>query len=207
VQSFLPQLQDAQRRKQLVQLSRRFEDMPIRGYVLAIGPSFFLIAIVSDRIRFDGFECFRLADLLKVNADPNIHFVETALRKRRERMPQKPSVRVTSICELLRTAARAFPLITIHREEVDPTVCWIGRVCSVSKDQLSLLEINPDATWEKSPATYPLDEITRVNFAGDYENALHLVATEPSPQIESRRIIGRKPRKNQTTKRPRPQRA
>src|SRR5687768_11500196 len=139
--NFLPELQDAQRRRQLVQLSRRFEDTPIRGYVLDIGPSFFVIAIVSDRIRFDGFECFRFADLLEVKADLNIHFVETALRKRGERMPRKPSLRVTSVRDLLLTAARTFPLVTIHREEVDPTVCWIGRVCSVSEDKLSLLEI------------------------------------------------------------------
>jgi hypothetical protein len=41
-----------------VRFSRRFEQSAIRGYVLDVGPRFFLFALVSDRIWFDGFECF-----------------------------------------------------------------------------------------------------------------------------------------------------
>lgn len=162
--------------------SRRFEDSPIRGYVLDVGPSFFLMALVSDRLWFDGFECFRFRDVSKVIADPYTHFAECALRKRRERVPKKPRVSVASIEELLLTAGRTFSLVTIHREEVDPKVCWIGRILSVEQGQVSLLEINADARWDEKPNTYRLKEITRVNFGGDYENALHLVAGDPVEQ-------------------------
>jgi len=143
--------------------------------VLDIGPRFFLTALVSDRIWFDGFECFRLSDVRGVKADPYAHFAESALRKRRERLPRRPHVSVASIEELLLTAGRAFPLVTIQREQVDPTVCWIGRVLAVERRSVSMLEINPDATWSDKPSTHLLKEITRVNFGGDYENALHLV--------------------------------
>ena len=58
-------------------------------------------------------------------------------------------------------------------------MCWIGRVQDVDRGRLSLLEIRPDAKWEDSPAEYRAVEITRVNFGGDYENALHLVGGDP----------------------------
>jgi hypothetical protein len=45
--------------------------------VLDIGPRFFLLAVVSDRLRFDGFECFRLGDVSDVHPDPYATFAET----------------------------------------------------------------------------------------------------------------------------------
>jgi hypothetical protein len=141
-----------------------------------VGPRFFLLALVSDRIRFDGFECFRCGDVKNLRPDLYTAFVEAALKKRCERRPKKPRVSVGGIEELLLSAGRSFPLVTIHREQVDPHECWIGRVQGVDGGRLSLLEIGPDARWEDSPEKYRVAEITRVNFGGDYEDALHVVA-------------------------------
>jgi len=69
--------------------------------------------------------------------------------------------------------------VTIHREQVDPNVCWIGRVHGLDRSRVSLLEIGPDARWEDSPEEYRVAEITRVSFGGEYENALHLVGGDP----------------------------
>ena len=104
------------RRHCIVRFSRRFEDFAIRGYVLDVGPRLFLLALVNDRIRFDGFECFRVGDVRDLTPDPYGAFAEAALEKRRERKPKTPRVSVASIEELLLSAGRAFPLVTIHRE-------------------------------------------------------------------------------------------
>jgi hypothetical protein len=168
------------RTRRFVRFTRRFEHSSIRGYILDIGPKFFLMALVSDRFWLDGFECFRVSDVSDVRPDPYAHFAETVLQKRCERVSKKPRLSVASIEELLLSASRVFPLVTVHREQVDPGVCWIGRILSVERGQMSLLEINPDATWDEKPNHYRLSEITRVNFGGDYENALHLVGKDPN---------------------------
>jgi hypothetical protein len=59
-------------------------------------------------------------------------------------------------------------------------VSCIGRVMGIDRGRVSLLEISPDAIWEKRPSEYPLREITRVNFGGDYEDALAMVGGSPS---------------------------
>jgi len=107
-------------------------------------------------------------------------FIQAALKKREERVPKRPPVKVASLEELLQSANRTFPLVTIHREKVDPDVCQIGRVTALDKGWISLLEIGPDARWDKKPSEYRLKEITRVDFGGDYEEALHLVGG-PAP--------------------------
>jgi len=174
------QLVTAMSNRQLVRFDWRFEDSPVRGYILDVGPKFFLLALVSDRIWFDGFECFRVGDVRGIRPDPHGRFAESALRKRRERLPRKPRVSVKNLEELLVSAGSRFPQVTIHREGVDSGVCWIGRVLGVERKHVSLLGITPDATWEEKPESFRLSEITRVSFGGDYESALHLVGGHPS---------------------------
>jgi hypothetical protein len=161
--------------REYVRFSRRFEDSSVRGYVQDIGPKFFLITLVSDRIWFDGFECFRIGDAENVRVDPHTHFVETALVLREAKMPSAAGVSVANIRELLLTAGQRFPLVSIHREEINPHACHIGRVVDMQQGTVSLREISPDATWDDYPTDYNLEEITRVSFGGDYEDALHLV--------------------------------
>lgn len=164
-----------------MRFTRRFEDGWVGGYVIAIGPEFFLLALVSDRIWFDGFECFRTSDVRRLQA-PQKHaaFIEAALKKRGEHIPRKPLVNIGNIEEILTSANRAFPLVTIHREVAAQGACWIGRVLKVARGRVSFLEIGPDATWEEKPDEYKLREITRVGFGADYEDALHLVGGPPA---------------------------
>ncbi len=181
----LSQIVTAKSERTLVRFESRFDHSSVRGYVLDVGPKFFLVAVVSDRIWFDGFECFRVGDVRDLHPDPHNSFVESALQIRGERIPEKPHISVASIEELLLSASRVFPLMTVHREQVDPDVCWIGRVLSVERGRVSLLEITPDAKWEENPEIYRLSQITRVGFGADYETALHLVGGEPNLSIKS----------------------
>jgi hypothetical protein len=105
--------------------------------------------------------------------------VESALRKRRARRPRKPKVSVRGLRELLLSAGKGFPLVTIHGEKVDASVCQIGRVIGVTNGRTSILEIGPGASWNEAPTEYALEQITRVDFGGDYEDALHIVGGDP----------------------------
>ena len=141
-----------------------------------IGPEFFLIALVDELIRFNGFQCLRLQDVRRLHVPAKYSaFLEAALSKRNERIPKRPRVKLDSLQEILQTSGHAFPVISIHREKAAPEVCHIGRVAGVNKDHVSLLEIGPDACWEDEATYYRTREITRIDFVGAYEDALTLV--------------------------------
>jgi hypothetical protein len=112
--------------------------------------------------------------------DPYAAFSESARKRLGDRKPRKPKVSVASVEELLLSANKAFPLITIHRERIKPESCWIGKVEKVERGRVTLMEIGPDAKWDEKPSTYKLSEITCVEFGGEYETALHLVGGEPT---------------------------
>jgi hypothetical protein len=131
----------------------------------------------------------RLSDVRRLSVpSPYAGFAVAALLKRGERIERKPRISLKSTDQLLRSANRLFPLVTIHQERVNPDTCKIGRVVGVSKSHVSLLEIGPDAVWEEKPTEIPLRRITRVDFGGGYEDALHIVGGAP-------RLSKLKPRK------------
>ncbi len=169
-------LSEAIKYRKLVRFTRPLERGSVNGYVLDAGQRILLVALVSDEIHFNGFECFRTADVRNLRAPgPHANFVEQALKIRGHRIPRKPRVSLASFGELLMSASRVFPLITIDREKADPDVCHIGRVVDVTNGRVKLLEIDPDAIWDVEPTSYLIREITRVAFGGDYEDALNLV--------------------------------
>jgi hypothetical protein len=168
------------RRKVLIRFNRPFDAGSTEGYLLDAGPEFFLIANVADTIRFDGFSCFRYKDVRKLQVPAKFApFIEDALKKRGERVPRKPKVKLSTVNEILLTSAHVFPLVTIHRERVAPDICHIGQIEGVSNSKVALVEIGPDAIWEDGLTTYSLKEITQVQFGGGYEEALILVGGEP----------------------------
>jgi hypothetical protein len=162
--------------RKLVRLTTRFDDFVVTGYVLSVGPGFVMLAVVNDRIWFDGFECFRRPDVLEVEEPPFAAFKEEALALRGERLPEPPAVSLVSIEELLVSAGAVFPLVTLHCEQTDPDACWIGKVGKVEDGEVSLLEVTPAADWDEEPTLYRTADITRVSFGADYENALWIVA-------------------------------
>lgn len=173
--------------KTLVRIKRSFGKWGDDGYVVDIGPRFLMIASVGNGIWLDGYQCFRLADIreLRIPA-PNSKFQEDALKKRGERLGKRPRISLDSLAALLRTANAAFPLVTIHREMLYRNECYIGRVVNVNRTHVSMREIMPNAHWESWTEKYRLSEITRVDFGGGYEDALHLVGGSPPKQRRSR---------------------
>jgi len=150
------------------------------GYILDIGPEFFLLGYIDDRIRFNGFECHRVSDVRKLKVPaPNAEFITDALLVRHESIDRKPDIDLSNITALLRSASKLFPLITIHCEKINPDTCKIGKVIEVGDTRLRLLEIGPDAIWEEKLTKIRLSDITRIDFGGGYEEALHLVGGDP----------------------------
>lgn len=184
--SMIEQLRDARRDGSLIRLYRPFEETYVRGYILGVDSEFFVLGLVSDRLWFDGFECFRVDEVDELVPDPYADFTQAALAARGEVRPEL-TLALTSIAALLTSAAERFPLVTIHKERDQPDACWVGKVISVEGGIVWLLEIGPDAKWDSAPSAHKLGEITRVNFGGDYEGALALIGGTPTaPTTQSR---------------------
>lgn len=179
------QLAQAMRERLLMRFHRRFEDGWVRGYVVGLGPEFLMLCEVSDHLRFNGFGCYRLADVKNLQPSPYPEFVETALERLGEVQPETPAVALNSIDDILTTAGNLFPVITVHAEVGAPEVCYIGAIVSLEGGVVWMRDIGPDAAWDPQTSARRLDDLTRIDFGGAYETALALVGGPPPALVEA----------------------
>lgn len=154
-----------------------------RGYVAAVGSDLFAIRVVDDGIRFDGFNCLRFEDVTQVDAPaPHAEFVERVIAMRGLEPPVWPALDLSSMGDLLRSL-ETLPMVSLHSEDsedVDEGVCYVGRVQRVTAETVDVLEITPDGRWDPVATEHFLEDITRVDFGGAYEEALQLAAVASS---------------------------
>ncbi len=164
-----------------------FEVGWLTGYVVATGPKFFVLELVTGSARLDGMACIRYSDVTAFGPEERAGFMTKALKARGETRAGQAPVTLASLPKLLESAGKAFPIITLHvpDAEIDGYACYIGRVMKLNAASVDFHHITPDGTWEKSLAEIPFSEIVRVDFGSDYEDALFLVAGKPR-QIRSR---------------------
>ncbi len=155
------------------------EDGWFDGYVARMGDQFFALAVIDEYVHVNGFACLRYEDVTNLTLPtPNEHFLVKALSMRGEYPPVCPSIDLTSALPLVQTANDKTQLITVHAEIAEPETCWVGRLRSYSEERIVLDLVTPAAEWDVDPYTIETDHVTRVDFGGEYENALMLVAGE-----------------------------
>lgn len=175
-------IDDAQSRQALVRVRRWIPySHQLEGFVVATSPRWFVLAVLSDQIAFNGWTALRIKDVQAVTVYPEEDCFEIrALKARVQWPPSAPAgIDLSTAPDVLRSASTVGPLISIHREFERPDVCWIGEVTRLADSRLSLLEVNVAGGWARTPRRFDVDDITRVDFGGGYEEALSLVAGPP----------------------------
>jgi len=176
-------LHRALRKRTLVRLRRRAPGMDrLDGFVVMPSETWTMLAVLGDGVALNGFAAVRTRDIVAVKGRGAIGaFVGKALALQGTWPVIAPSteVNVSTVSGLVETVAAGFPLVTIHLEEKQPDVCFIGRPIGCRKRTLAMHEVTPTATWRASPTRWRLKQITRVDFGGTYEEQLHRVAGAP----------------------------
>ncbi|MEM9480460.1 MAG: hypothetical protein AAGA58_12475 [Verrucomicrobiota bacterium] len=147
------------------------------GYLVGHSDELVMLQLVDSEIRFNGFQILRVEDITTFECPaPHQDFIENAMNLRKLEKPTAPDLDLTNLGMAFATLKRNAPLVTVYLELDEPDACYIGRVDTVSHDSLTMYYIDPDAYFDDEPTDYRLSQITRIDFGGGYEEALHLVS-------------------------------
>lgn len=173
----LERLHLAQEELALVRVDRGDEFDLLDGYVVAVGSEWVLLAVLDDAIVLDGHTALRLADVRRIGRRSNDDMVQQALSVREQWPPAPPGVTIDldSIRGLLTTLMEQ-PVITVHPELDDPTVCFIGAPAGLGDRSLRLVEVDSRGVWNNRSTKHRIADITRIDIGGRYEQALLSVA-------------------------------
>ncbi|MGL5819162.1 MAG: hypothetical protein ACRCYR_16475 [Phycicoccus sp.] len=151
----------------------------IDGFVVGIGKSWVTVALLDD-VRLDGWVVLRLKDIQAVAIDPDADcFQVRVLRARGQWPPTAPELDLSGPTTAIASAARLAPVVAIHVEFDRPDICREGKIVRIDDDVVALFEISTSASWFRAPTVIDVEDVTRVDFGGDYESALGEVAGPP----------------------------
>ncbi len=151
--------------KHLVQFTRPFEHGSTMGYVVDIGPRFFLLSLVDELIRFNGFQCLRLQDVRNLQAPARYSKFVAAALKTRGTNSEKASCKSRQSSGTLADGRQGISAYNDSSRK-GSSRGLPHRSCRGSERRLSLsIEIGPDARWDNEPLRYRNREITRIDFA------------------------------------------
>jgi hypothetical protein len=162
-----------------VRLERsKLEDGYMDGKIVALSSKIAALALVGEDVRPNGLTFLRVSDITKVaNPAPYARFLTRALRARGLLLARPPRGPMSSWADVIKFAASRYPLLTLHTEESDAEVCYVGKPKQVKASRCVLAGIGPDARWDTAePLAIALQEVTRIDCGGAYEEALALVA-------------------------------
>jgi hypothetical protein len=167
----------AKRTRAIVEIWRRpIDKHRLQAAVLAQENGLVLLHVLDEQILLNGFSVIRAKDISALELRPKYASFYGQALKKRKLVPRAPrGISLRSLPDMLTTASRKFPLITVHREGTNPNECDIGQSPSFHAGALTMRTISPNAGWHERPFRCPLRSITKVDFGGRYEEALALV--------------------------------
>jgi hypothetical protein len=173
----LIELEKARTRNNVVRIFREELDGPdgwTDGFVVDANEEMVLLQLVDDSVRLNGYQILFLEDISDfAHPAPFNDFQKKVLALRGEEVVD-PEVVLEDLAVLLIDISEEFGLVTLHREEIEPDSCEIGRVVRADAVTYELEEIGSDARWFDDTFEYDLYDITRIEFGGAYEDALLL---------------------------------
>ena len=173
----LIELEKARTRNNVVRIFREELDGPdswTDGFVVDANEEMVLLQLVDDGVHINGYQILFLEDISDfVHPAPFNDFQKKVLALRGEEVID-PEVDLDDLAVLLIDISEEYGLVTLHREEVEPDSCEIGRVLKADAVTYELEEIGSDARWFDETYEYDLYDITRIEFGGAYEEALIL---------------------------------
>ncbi len=174
--AFAKEIRAAKASGQMVRIKREaFDEEGNTGYVVATGRTYFVLELVTSAARFDGMACMRYSDVTSVAPEEHASFLERALEARGAVRATQAPVDLSSLHAIIESAAKAFPVITLHVPSDEMRYeCFIGKVIEMGAEAVDFAHITRDAEWEEWLREIPYTEIMRVDFGGDYEEALFL---------------------------------
>ena len=167
----------------LISIKRNaFDDSPWYGAVVQESERFVAIQNISDRYDFDGYRVFRRKDITTMEKSfEKREFIEAALRiKGLKPLPPKP-IELSSMRALMDSAQQQFGVLVISREKLYPDEVEVGTVRMASEKTYVLRWLTPQAEWENDDRPFRYQDVTMVEYGGEYENTLLMVANARAP--------------------------
>ncbi len=170
-------LRRCQEKKYLIELDRRPQIYErTAGYVLDFNDSLILIHLLEwNTFTLNGYVIIRKQDINRHRVFDKKSCWQNQAAKASRLKPIHPNISIATLEESIKSADKAFPVITIEKELVIGDACWIGTLAGITAKTITINKLNTCAEWA-GKRKFNLKDITCLQFGDGYATALALSA-------------------------------
>lgn len=142
------------------------------GYILEYTDVFLVLEKYDSDCHYDGLSVFFRTNISRIRWGGNDIGSVSTLIDQSQRLPEKPDLELTSIETVLRDVYAMYGHVTVHIQDLDTDVCFIGQIQEMDNESILIHEFGSKSTLDRKFILLSLDDITRVDAGGQYESSL-----------------------------------
>jgi hypothetical protein len=153
------------------------DQFPWFGFVVAESETLLAIHRVSDRYDLDGYCVFRKKEITAtVEYFARADFITRALRLKNQSPTSPAFIELETMRSLMQSAQAAYGVLVINQQHLTPDEVEVGTIRMASESTFVLRLLDTDAKWDNDSRTFRFEDVTHVEFGGEYETTLLSVA-------------------------------
>jgi hypothetical protein len=142
------------------------------GFIVNFNDDYLLIEKFDDECNYDGLTIFFRHNITRIRWSGNDIESVSKLIDNSRRQKDKLNIDLTSTQTILQCLNKTFNHLTVHIQDIDKAVCFIGQIHEMDDNSIVIHEFGTKSSLDRKFILLGLDDITRIDAGGQYENNL-----------------------------------
>lgn len=142
------------------------------GFIRNFNDHFLLLEHYNEDGFYNGIIIFRRADITRIKWDNNDLNSAFKLIARQKEVKEIAEINIESMETIIRSVEKAYKHVNLQIQNADDEWSVIGQVIVMDADTIIVKEFGTMSSLDKGMLMLPIDDITRVDAGGIYENNL-----------------------------------
>ncbi len=142
------------------------------GFILDFNEDYLLIEKFDDECNYDGLTIFLRHNITRIRWSGNDIESVAKLIDSTKRQNGKVDIDLTSTQTILKSVSKIYNHLTVHIQNIDKNVCFIGQIHEMDESSIVIHEFGTKSSLDRKFILLSLDDITRIDVNGQYENNL-----------------------------------
>lgn len=142
------------------------------GFIVDFNDNFLLIEKFDDECNYDGLTIFLRHSITRIRWSGNDIKSVAKLIDSTRRQKNKINIDLTKTQTILENVNKLYNHLTVHIQDIDKSVCFIGQIHEMDENSIVIYEFGTKSSLDRKFILLSLDDITRIDMNGQYENNL-----------------------------------
>ena len=148
------------------------------GFIIDFNDDFLLVEKFDDECNYDGLTIFLRHNITRIRWSGNDIESVAKLIDTTKRQKNKITIDLKSMQTILESVSMNYNHLTVHIQDIDKSVCFIGQIHEMDDNTIVINEFGTKSSLDRKFILLSLDDITRIDVNGQYENNLKKLFNE-----------------------------